>query len=163
MHEILNSFKQQPIPKFQQKLINFEKPQNQGFKTLNAWKWEIRNSPSEEKLGKTLKKPWGRSLEWVREVWEVKRWVCWERDREKWETDHAEPYIEGQKSSTDRGVERCRARRCRQIKLLRRFRGTIQQTRLKKLNRSTSCQEAIERLGDFLIDPPSSREMSRLW
>ena len=63
MHEILNSFKQQPIPKFQQKLINFEKPQkfsktpNLGFKIWNAWKWEIRNSPSKEKLGKTLKKP----------------------------------------------------------------------------------------------------------
>ena len=28
MHEILNSFKQKPIPKFQQKLINFEKLQN---------------------------------------------------------------------------------------------------------------------------------------
>ena len=28
MYEILNSFKQKPIPKFQQKLINFEKPQN---------------------------------------------------------------------------------------------------------------------------------------
>ena len=28
MHEILNSFKQKPIPKFQQSLINFEKPQN---------------------------------------------------------------------------------------------------------------------------------------
>ena len=28
MHEILNSFKQKSIPKFQQKLINFEKPQN---------------------------------------------------------------------------------------------------------------------------------------
>ena len=28
MHEILNSSKQKPIPKFQQKLINFEKPQN---------------------------------------------------------------------------------------------------------------------------------------
>ena len=27
MYEILNSFKQKPIPKFQQKLINFEKPQ----------------------------------------------------------------------------------------------------------------------------------------
>ena len=32
MHEILNSFKQQPIPKFQQKLINFEKLQK-FFKT----------------------------------------------------------------------------------------------------------------------------------
>ena len=28
MYEILNSFKQKPIPKLQQKLINFEKPQN---------------------------------------------------------------------------------------------------------------------------------------
>ena len=28
MHEILNLFKLQPIPKFQQKLINLEKPQN---------------------------------------------------------------------------------------------------------------------------------------
>ena len=28
MHEILNSFKWKPIPKFQQQLINFEKPQN---------------------------------------------------------------------------------------------------------------------------------------
>ena len=28
MYEILNSFKQKLIPKFQQKLINFEKPQN---------------------------------------------------------------------------------------------------------------------------------------
>ena len=28
MHEILNSFKQKPIPKFQQTLNKFEKPQN---------------------------------------------------------------------------------------------------------------------------------------
>ena len=28
MYEILNLFKQKPIPKFQRKLINFEKPQN---------------------------------------------------------------------------------------------------------------------------------------
>ena len=28
MHEILNSFEQQSILKFQQKLINFEEPQN---------------------------------------------------------------------------------------------------------------------------------------
>ena len=33
MQEILNSFKWKPIPKFQQQLINFEKPQNLGFKT----------------------------------------------------------------------------------------------------------------------------------
>ena len=48
MYEILKSFKQKPIPKFQQKLINFEKSQNLGFKTWNAYKWEKRNLPSEE-------------------------------------------------------------------------------------------------------------------
>ena len=51
MHEILNSFKQKPIPKFQQKLINFEKPQNfsktpkQSWESLKiAWKevWSER-------------------------------------------------------------------------------------------------------------------------
>ena len=66
MYEILNSFKQIPIPKFQQKLINFEKPQNfskkpqnLGFKTWNACTWEKRNLPSEEKnLTNTWKEVW---------------------------------------------------------------------------------------------------------
>ena len=63
MHKMLNSFKQKPIPKFQQKLINFEKPQNLGFKTWNACKWEKRNLPSEEK---NLKNTWEWGLEWER-------------------------------------------------------------------------------------------------
>ena len=67
MYEILNSFKQKPIPKFQQKLINFEKPQNLGLKTWNACKWEIRNSPSEENIWESLKIAWEWSLEWVKE------------------------------------------------------------------------------------------------
>ena len=50
MHEILNSFKQQPIPKFQQKLNNFQKPQILGFKTWNAWIWEIRSLPVKKNL-----------------------------------------------------------------------------------------------------------------
>ena len=37
MHEILNSFKQKPIPKFQQKLINFEKPQNFSKTPKQSW------------------------------------------------------------------------------------------------------------------------------
>ena len=43
MHEVLNTFKWKPIPKFQWKLINFENPKNfqkpqiLGFKTWNAW------------------------------------------------------------------------------------------------------------------------------
>ena len=63
-----------PIPKFQQKLNKFEKPQNfpkkpqiLGFKTWNAWLWEIRNLPSEKKSWKA----W-RNLE--EEVWSE-----WER------------------------------------------------------------------------------------
>ena len=65
MYVILNLFKQKPIPKFQQKLINFEKlqnfqkPQNLGFKTWNACKWEIWNIPSEEKkTWESLKIAW---------------------------------------------------------------------------------------------------------
>ena len=42
MYVILNLFKQKPIPKFQQKLINFEKPQNFSKKPQNlgfkTWK-----------------------------------------------------------------------------------------------------------------------------
>ena len=60
MYEILNSFKQQLIPKF------FQKPQNLGFKTWNAWKWEIRNLPSEEKLVKA----WRNLKEEVWSEWE---------------------------------------------------------------------------------------------
>ena len=61
MHEILNSFKWKLIPKFQKKLINFEKPQNfsktlkprfQNMKCMNMK--EIRSLPSEE----NLKKAW---------------------------------------------------------------------------------------------------------
>ena len=40
------------------------------------------------------------------------------------------------------------------MQLSRRCRGTKQQTHEKKLNRSTSCREAIEDPGTFLIDPP---------
>ena len=48
------------------------------------------------------------------------------------------------KASTDAAVEKCR--------------GRIHQTRLKKLNRSASCREAIEDPRTFSIDPPSYQE-----
>ena len=66
MYEILNLFKQQPIPKSQQKLINFEnpkifqKPQNLGFKTWDACKWEKIDIPSEEKTLRTLENHLGK-------------------------------------------------------------------------------------------------------
>ena len=59
MHEILNSFKQKSIPKFQQKLINFEKHQNFSktpkprFQNMKCMKMREKNLPSE---GKNLKK-----------------------------------------------------------------------------------------------------------
>ena len=55
MYEILNSFKQKPSQNFNKNSLilkspkNFQKPQNLGFKTWNAWKWEKRSLPSEEK------------------------------------------------------------------------------------------------------------------
>ena len=91
MHEILNSFKQKPIPKFQQKLINFEKPQNLGFKTWNACKREKRNLPSKEKNLKKLENHLERGLEWEGVFREVIGWFCWKRDREKWEGNRAKP------------------------------------------------------------------------
>ena len=57
MHEILNSFKWKPIPKFQQLLINFEKPQNLGFKTWNAWRMRDKKLTKWRKSWKSLKKP----------------------------------------------------------------------------------------------------------
>ena len=54
--KILRSNLQNPSQKFHKNLFDFEKPQNLqkpknlGYKARNAWKWEIRNLPSEEKL-----------------------------------------------------------------------------------------------------------------
>ena len=48
------------------------------------------------------------------------------------------------KASTDAAIEKCR--------------GRIHQTRLKKLDRSTNCREAIEDPRTFSINSPSYRE-----
>ena len=44
------------------------------------------------------------------------------------------------------------------MNLSRIFRGTNQQKAKRKLDRSTSCREAIEGLEEISIDPPSYRE-----
>ena len=60
MHGILNSFKQNPSQNFNNHssiLKNpkiFQQPQNLGFKTWNACKWEKKDIPSEEKTLKML-------------------------------------------------------------------------------------------------------------
>ena len=79
MYEILNSFKQKSIPKFQQKLINFEnpkifqKPQNLGFKTWNACKWEKKNTYQVIWGMEMPKITWVEGLEGEESIWEVKR------------------------------------------------------------------------------------------
>ena len=56
MYEVLRSCKQNPSQNFNNNssiLKNpkiFQKPQNLGFREWNAWKWGIRDIPSEEKL-----------------------------------------------------------------------------------------------------------------
>ena len=68
MHEILNSFKQKPIPKFQQSLINFEKPQNFSksskprFQNMKCMKNERLEAYQVKKLLKKLKNPLGKNV-----------------------------------------------------------------------------------------------------
>ena len=56
MHEVFKIKSSKFIPKFHKNLFNFENPKfcrnpkKLGYKTWNAWKWGIRNLPSEEKL-----------------------------------------------------------------------------------------------------------------
>ena len=71
----------------QQQLINFEKPQNLGFKTQNAWIMKDTKLTKWGKSWKSLKKPWGLRLEWDESVW-GRKWESYrERDRRKWATD----------------------------------------------------------------------------
>ena len=94
MYEVLNAFKWKPIPKFQWKLIDFEKPQNfsktpkprfQNMKCMNEKRLEAYQ------VKRNLKKAW-RILEeqvWseMREFWERNREVSIERSKKKWFLD----------------------------------------------------------------------------
>ena len=68
MHEISNSFKQKPIPKFQQSLINFEKPQNFSkspkprFQNMKCMKNERLEAYQVKKLLKKLEETLRRRL-----------------------------------------------------------------------------------------------------
>ena len=117
------------------------------------------------KTGKSLKKPWGRSLEWVREVWEKRTRSYRERDREKWELDHVGPLY---RRSVNLDRYRCRevlshlSRKVSwktmstyaAVEKVPRYKSKTQE---KKLDRSTSCREFIEDPGTFSIDPSSCR------
>ena len=88
MYEFLNTFKWKPNPKFQWKLINFEKPQNfsktqnLGFKTWNAWMWKDYKLTKWRKTWKTLKNPWEPRLEWDLNVFGRETEKYQERDRD---------------------------------------------------------------------------------
>ena len=68
MHEILNLFKKKSIPKFQQSLINFEKPQNFSkspkprFQNMKCRKNERLEAYQVKKLLKKLENPLGKRL-----------------------------------------------------------------------------------------------------
>ena len=163
MHEVLRSHKQIPTQKFHQNFINFEKPQNLGFKTWKCMKKRDSKLTKWRKTGKSLKKPWGRSLEWVREVWEERTENYRERDREKWKLDRDGPLYRmlvnldkyrcwEVSSHLSRKVSRKTTSTDATVKKVSRYKAKTQE---KKLDRSISCQEAIEDPGTFLIDPPS--------
>ena len=166
MHEILNSFKWKPIPKFQQ-LINFKKPQNLRFKTWNAWIMRDKKLSKWGKTWKSLRKPWGLNLEWDESVWE-RKWESYrERDRRKWAVDRTRrlykpPVNLDRCRYRDSYRGRCRGNGRRQIQVSRRCRGTIHQMQEQKLDLSISCWEAIEEARAFLIYPPSIEKQLRL-
>ena len=94
MHEVFKSESSKPIPKNCTKtsLILktpkfYKNPKNLGFKEWNAWKWENRSLPSEEKtlkmLEKHLRKRFGVR---VSDLEGEQVWTNWERSR-KWELD----------------------------------------------------------------------------
>ena len=80
MHEILNTFKWKPIPKLQEKLINFEKPQNfsktpkpkiQKHEMHEIWEEKRSYQVIWSKEGPKI--TWVEGLEWEKWVWEVNR------------------------------------------------------------------------------------------
>ena len=86
MYEVLNSFKWKPIPKFQEQLINFEKPQNFSktpklkFQNMISMKNERLESYQEKKILKKLEKS-QRKRFGVREI-VFGRWTGADRLRE---------------------------------------------------------------------------------
>ena len=87
MYEVLSSFKWKPIPKFQQQLIYFEKPQNFSktpkpkFQNMKCMKNKILETYQEKK---NLEKAWEITKE---KVWSERervfgRWTGVDRSRE---------------------------------------------------------------------------------
>ena len=86
MYEILNLFKQKPIPKFQQTLINFEKPQNFSksskprFQNMKCMKNEKKREHTKWFEARRVRK--SRGLKVLREKIVFGRWKVGSVERE---------------------------------------------------------------------------------
>lgn len=138
MYDILKAFKWKPNPKFQETLINFEKPQNfqkksqnLGFKTCNAWKRKGKVI-----LPSDLSKEWSRSKRVGRFEWEK----C-----EKEMKSHREIEIdwvrneENRERSLNRHLSKSRQLRCREV---------LRNLSRKVSRKLPSTTEGIERYRD---------------
>ena len=68
MHEVSRSRKHILAQKFHQKPQNFSETPKPRFQNRKMHENERFKAYQGKKTGKSLKKPWGRCLEWVREV-----------------------------------------------------------------------------------------------
>ena len=93
MYEVLNTFKWKPNPKFQWKLIGFEKPQNFSktlkprFQSMRCMNEKGLEAYQVKKNLKNLRNPWGTKLEWDESVFGRETEKYGERYRRKWEPD----------------------------------------------------------------------------
>ena len=116
-----------------------------------------------KKTWESLKNTWNWGLEWEKVFREERTQRYRERDQEKWKLDRDGPLYRmlvnldkyrcwEVSSHLSRKVSRKTTSTDATVKKVSRYKAKTQE---KKLDRSISCQEAIEDPGTFLIDPPS--------
>ena len=93
MYEVLNSFKWKPIPKFQWKLINFEKPQN--FSKTPKSRFQNMKCMNEKGLeAYQVKKNLKKLEESLRNKFGV-RWECFGRENREVSRERSKKMISG--------------------------------------------------------------------
>ena len=125
----------------------FQKPQNLGFETWNAWRMRDKKLTKWRKSWKSLKKPWGSRLEWDEVVWERNERAI-EREIERNEGRIAggsinKPSVNldrwGVETSVDKGVEKLVFDRYK-------YRGGVEEQTIRYKNRSSINPSAVEKL-----------------
>ena len=163
--KFLRSNLQNPSQNFCKNLFDFEKPQNfqksqkLRLKIMKCMNMRDLDTYQVKKTWLRSKNPWGRGLRWKREVLGGEKAREIERYRAKWVCDCERPLY-----STSI--------------ILNRLRGVKDLSSFKEFDRSSyrvgvqgkrssidwgSCRGAIKGIESFSIDPPSYREVSRLW